>query len=639
MTRTPAEVRSEIAAVGRLPYGLARTQAAERQVRVVDAEGPESVLAFALTVLVESMQWGGEPEKSFLPFTRLVRWWDERPDLFDAHDQRTMFWQFTWMVTALPDYPTVPAAQIDATLDDMERRYALAGHGRDAVAYSRFLWAWDRAADDVDARYQEWVATPRDQFSQCRVCDPSTRANYLFATGRTQEAVRLVEETLAAGRTCSTQPADMLIRLAGGLLDLGRPQESAAAYRRAVAALARATGEMAAFRGRRIALLGTGGEPARTVVAIEEDAALLLDGRVPGSRLAFLHAVVQGTAALLPEHADLPVRLAEVPASTLGELHAWAATEAAVLGARFDARNGNTGNAEWLAEIRTTRPSPTPLHLDLPDRSPVAPAGRTTATEPEVEPVEAGADQLARAEAEATGGRIEDAAAGYVAAAAAALDAGLLVDAGFAFAEAGRCAETVDDNASADQLYARAVAVLRASGTDPEHLVQVVVAWAPAAALTDNTDAYVEIADAVVESLERGLGAPARETGAVAEWQRAVRRRAVADLHDTTARVLATVGSDEATATAVDRAARAAAAYVRLGAVPEAAHAFWLAGSLLDGQDEVDEAVRNLEAAVEGFAQLGDETSHTEAARELVALLRCDGRVARAEEILATLTR
>ena len=250
--------------------------------------------------------------------------------------------------------------------------------------------------------------------------------------------------------------------------------------------------------------------------------------------------------------------------------------------------------------------------------------------------MQASVDRLARAEADARDGRTEDTSAAYAAAAAAALDAGLLVDAGFAFAEAARCAETVGDDASADELYARAVAVLRAGGSDPEHLVQVIVAWAPSAVVTDGYR-YIEIADDVLESLERGLRAPTGEEGDAAQWQRAVRRRAVADLHDTTARVLATIGGDDVTAKAVDRAARAAAAYVRLGAVPDAAHAFWLAGRLLDGQGRIDEALQNLEAAVEGFARIGDETSRTEAAHDLVELLRWNGRIARAEEILATL--
>jgi tetratricopeptide (TPR) repeat protein len=453
VTRTLGQANHEIQAVDRMPYGLARTQAAERQVRLVDAEGPEAALAYALAVLVESLHWAGEPEKAFLPFTRMVRWWDERPELFDDTDRHTLFWQFKWMVTDLPDYPTVPAAQIDATLDDMERRYALAGNGRDAVAYSRFMWAWNRNAADVERWFQDWAVTPRDAFSQCVTCDPSNRADYLLSSGRVEEAVRLIEETVAAGGACSSEPANMLVNLALGYLDLGRARDAAGAYRRAVAALADAQGEMIWFRGRRIVLLGRGGQPAAAVAAIEDDARLLLDDDVPGSRLAFLQDVVAGTAALLPEHSELPVRAAGVPVSTLGELHAWVVAEAELLVARFDARNGNDGWARSLAEARTTRPSPTPLDLDLRLLAVATSSGSGPAPEPGPSGTTTTAvDHLAQAEEAFTDGRTEDAARSYAAAAAAATDAGLLVDGGFAFAEAARCAQVLGDDETADAL-------------------------------------------------------------------------------------------------------------------------------------------------------------------------------------------
>lgn len=144
MSRTIDEANREISRVRDMPYGLARTQAAERQVRLVDAEGPDAARAFALSTLVEAYQWGGEVDRSFVAFARLLQWWDQHPEHFDEYDRHGLFWSFKWMISGLADFPTVPAEQIDRTLADMERRYALAGNGMDAVAYERFAWARQR---------------------------------------------------------------------------------------------------------------------------------------------------------------------------------------------------------------------------------------------------------------------------------------------------------------------------------------------------------------------------------------------------------------------------------------------------------------------------------------------------------------
>ncbi|GAA4622414.1 hypothetical protein [Cellulomonas oligotrophica] len=652
MSRTLDEVNREIARIRSLPYGVARTQAAELQARLVEAEGPDQARAYALSVLVESMVWAGEVDRAYLPFTRLVRWWDEHPEHFDEVDKHAMFWSFKWMVGHLGDFPTVPAAQIEATLDDMERRYALAGLGRDAVAYSRFAWAARRGAADVEERYDAWVATPRDEYSQCEVCDPGDRASYLFETGRTTEGARLVEETLDRGLTCATEPADMLAGLALAYLDLGRPADAVRTHRRAVAALAETSSDMAAARGERIELLGRAGHPARLVRAVEQDQRLLLEADTPRARLDLLLGVVAGTAALLPAHADVAVRLADVPAATLGALHAWAAAQARTLADAFDARNGSTRMSRMLADALATQGVAEPLDLDVV-RLPAAPAedasvaGTTPGVLPDgpVAAAAAGASAtgepaLARAERLLSAGDTEGAAQAYVEAAGHAEAAGLLVDAGYALAEAAACAQVLGDEDTSARLFERGAARLRAGGADPVDLVPVLVAWAPAAGTTGEVDPFLAAVDATRATLVEEPEADASpEQAALAERRKGDRRRALADVDDAAARVLATTGGEERLQDAVVRAGRAAEAYAGVGAVADAAHAFWLAGRLLDALDRTEDAAWHLESAVEGFGVARAREPRTQAADDLVALLRRTGHDDRAEEILRSLTR
>lgn len=652
MSRTLDEANREISAVRGMPYGLARTQAAERQVRVVEAEGPDEARAFALSTLVEAYNWGGEPEKSFVPFAQLLRWWDEHPEKFDEYDRHGMFWSYKWMISELANFPTVPAEQIDRTLADMERRYALAGNGMDAVAYERFAWARQRGAADVEQHFQAWVATPRDDFSQCEACDPGDRASWLLATDRVEEGIRLIEQTLTTDPSCASEPADMLSYLAEAYLSTGRAQDAARAYRRAVAALAEADSDMVGARGRRIRLLARGGQATRAIRAIEEEQHLLTGGDSPYSRLVFSVLVGAATHVLRAEHADAPVRLTGVPAATIAELDDWLHAQADDLAAAFDARNGTSGEAESVAEAWATEPAEVTLDLDVLPRgaglglTPAAGASvvaPSTAAPGSAAPSPAGAAApdpaalIAEAERLSGAGDTESAATAYLRAATAAESAGLLVESGFCYAEAAYCAQVLGDEDGAADAYAAAVARLTAGGAEPATIAPVVVQWARAAAVAGGAEQVLSTVDTLVAALGAQQPDPEVAEG-LAKKTDAERRRTTADLQDAAARLLATRGDDAGAVDGARLAQQSAEAYGGLGAIGDAAHAFWLAGRLHDRLGQVDEAVWNLESAMEGFAMVRRRDQRGEVANLLIDVLRRSAQVARAEALAAELT-
>jgi len=678
VTRTLDDANREITRVRQMPYGLARTQAAERQVRLVDAEGPDAARAYALSTLVEAYQWGGEVDRSFVAFARLLRWWDEHPEHFDAHDRHGLFWSFKWMISGLADFPTVPAEQIDRTLADMERRYALAGNGMDAVAYERFAWARQRGAADVETAYQAWVATPRDDFSQCEACDPGDRAAWLLATDRAEEGIRIIEQTLAEDPSCASEPADMLSYLAEAYLDQGRPRDAARTHRRAVAALAEAESDMVGARGRRVRLLARGGQAERAVRAVEADQQYLTGGDTPYSRLAFARLVGAATHVLREAgQGDLPVRLAAVPAATVAELDDWLRSEATALARQFDARNGTTAESESVARAWATEPAGDVLDLDVLPRglagrgagaagaaaaaSPVGVGGPAAAA-----PDGAGADAsagadagagpagdarraapvdpaalVAEAERLAKTGDLESAAGAYLDAAVAFEGAGLLTESGFGYAEAAHCAQVLGDDDGAASGYAAAVARLRAADVPATVVAPVVVAWAGAAAVTGQAEAVLAEVDGLLLRLAApGSAEPGEDDRApeLVAREQAEHRRAAADLDDAAARLLATLGGPERSAAAATRAQAAAEAYAGLGALGDAAHAFWLAGRLHDGLGAVEDAVWHLESAMEGFQAARQRGPHGEVANALVDVLRRSGQDARADDLARTLT-
>ena len=677
MSQTPEEAVAAGNELRQMPYGLARTQLAETLARRIEAEGPEEVLAYALYVLVESYVWGGEEAKAYVPFQRMVQLWDTRPELFDESDQHSFFWAFKWMVGGLKDHPSIPAAQIDATLADMERRYAVAGNGMDAVAFCAFSWANHRGDPEVERAFEAWVETPRDDYSQCEACSLGDEADYLWSTGRAEQAIRHILDVPPTTRWCATEPADMLALLALAQAELGQAEEAVTAHRKAGAALLTSDSDMAEARGRGFQLLARGGQLDRALEWLTRDAALLTGADTPRSRLRYQTEVLTGLSALGEEDLARGIELPDVPARTLGELRDWALEQARDLAGQFDARNGTDRFARTIEVVLTATAFPRALDLsvlrlegdELVGAASVAggaglDAGAAVLTArvaaegaDTAEPAAPGEDDdadgapgaeddsylahLQRAERATGRGDLAVAAAAYVAGAKGAQEAGELLDAGFAYAEAARCAQELGDDEGAHRAYEAALLRLHAGGVDPELAVQVLVAWAPTAARPERAESFVEAANSLLERLaaidpeqipdERLRERRTRELS--------LRR---AELDDSVARVIASVGQVGAWTMkdAADLASSAAELFAGGGDVASASHAFWAAGRMLremTGAAELERAVFCLESAVEGFGIAGNRSARGEAANDLVALLRATGQDARAEEILRTL--
>ncbi|AEI12533.1 hypothetical protein [Cellulomonas gilvus] len=629
MTPSLESTNREISRLRDLPYGVARTAAFEQLVARIEAEGPDPARAYAYAGLVESLVWGQEVEKAFVPFTRWMRWADEHPEHLDDDDWHLLFWSFKWMVADLMDYPTVSRDQIERTLADMERRYALAGNGMNAVRHQHFLWAWAQDHPDTGAAYDAWVTTPRDDYSQCEACEPGDRAAYLFDVGRTEEGIRIVEAALEQDPTCATEPADMLARLQLGYLDAGRHAQAARTHRRALAALDAATGGMTGARARHVVFLARAGHPQEALARLRAEAHLLREAPTPFQRLGFLQQVAGVTRLLRTADPGAPADVPGVPAATIADLDDWVLREAQALGAQFDARDGSDGAARSLAAALALRVVDEPLDLAVIPRpadgtGPAAAPAVRPGTAPDAGGLPALADRAERARG---AGDLADAAAAYLELAAAAREAGLLVDAGMAHAEAARCAQELHDERSAGWAYEEAVALLRAGGADPLVRAHVVRAWAPVAAEHERSPALLAELDALTADL---TAAPADDEQASAERVLRARRAEAARLEDVRARTLATVGQ---VAAAIDVATAAAQELAGAGLPAEAADAFWLAGRLQRGEGRAQDAVWSLESAVEGFGIARDRARRAGAAGDLIALLRELGRGDQADEL------
>ncbi|MFE5340397.1 hypothetical protein ACFQ80_09240 [Isoptericola sp. NPDC056578] len=666
MTRTLDEANRAVSTIMSMPYGVARSAAAEQEAARITAEGPDEARAYALFALVDSYTSTPEAEKAFLPFTQLLRWWDSHPELFDGSDTHSLFWSFKWMVGLLARFPSVPTAQLDATLDDMERRYALAGNGTSAVAGERFAWLRAQGAPGTEEAYRTWITTPRDSFSDCAACLPAGQAEYLAETGRVREAADVVSAAVASGATCGDEPAGMESLLELLLLDLGDASGAAAVHRSATSHLdAAVSKEVAASR--HVEFLARTGHPERALRLLHTYPEHLTVSDSPGERLAVLTHVAVATGVLRETHADTPVDLAAVPARTVAELDTWARAEIAPIARAFDARHGTDRHARLLdaAWARQARRLPVELGVLAAAERAAAVPGATPDTIPDTMP-DALATSLAGADAASpagvdlagvTGPRLDadpvgaalaraegepdpvEASAAYLTAARLAEEAGRLEDAGFALAEAAQVAATLGDDEGAVPAFARAVGLLRAAGTDPSHVGPVVRAAAAAQARAGDVDAALAAVERVHDDVARATrGVPDAPTPAMSEELAARRAAFVAaeerQLRDVHARLLATAGRH---AEAARQAESVAEEFGRAGLPFDAAHAFWLAGSALRAAGDATAAVDPLRAALEGLAATGARADLASVADELVGTLRGLGRTEEADAVAASL--
>lgn len=619
MTEAAQSIAHTLREIRRMPYGTARTAAAESVARRVEAEGPRDLLPEALLDLIEAYTFAGEGPKSFTAFARTIRLWDESPELFDSSDERNLFWEFKWVAGDLPDYPEISRPQAEAFLTDMRHRFDVAGKGPSSVAMSDFRWAWHAGLPTMDAARLTWLTTPRDEFDDCLACTIGQQVDYFTEVGRFAEAVELGR---SQSSKCNLEPTRTLHALALALLAEGEVEESARTHRRAVATLDTTDSDFAPARGQGFELLARGGHFDRALRSLRDDYSdLLLTASSPLFRLRFLLSVLAGLSANL-DRADTPTGLRSIDAPTVGDLHAWVAREAGELARRFDERGATDYYAGMYARALAAEQTGLTLPLDVQVAPVIEPAAYPSA-HPSADAGAAPASVVsahARAEASSAAGDHASAAVDYAIAAAEAEEAGLLSDAGLAWAEAARSAQLLGDDTAAHERYGHAVPRLVSGGIADEIIAHVLVTWAPSASRLGDSEGILTL---IERHLEREPAASIR-----------------ADLLDTLARVVASAPSTAEgrdAAAAVSAAHAAGELYAQSGATAAAAHAFWVAGRVQRELGDDEPAVWSLESAVEGFQIARDRANQAEAAGDLIELLRSMGREARADEIVASL--
>ncbi|MEU1269104.1 tetratricopeptide repeat protein [Streptomyces sp. NPDC005799] len=345
------------------PEGPARNARAEQLLVEAEKLGIPLAVIEALGHQLKVYNYSSEKDRMFVPFARLLRMWDERPEDFDEYETHSLHWVFKWMSSGMLDQPHVPLASIEKWLGEMEHRYRLAGHSERAVRSAEFSVA--AHVGDIpraERAYTAWLAADRDSMADCHACELHGQGWWQAERGRDAEALLLWRPVLEGEFTCAHEPHTVLASSLVPLLRLGRVDEARANHLRGFR-LVRPMESMRGAYADHVEFCALTGNEARGLELLAERPAYFTDTGQPRSRLDFLSVV----ALLMDRLVEMGLADREVPGPagrswTARELATHARTEALALAARFDQRNGTT----YVSERARARTAQSPLVERLP---------------------------------------------------------------------------------------------------------------------------------------------------------------------------------------------------------------------------------------------------------------------------------
>ncbi|MFJ3879296.1 tetratricopeptide repeat protein [Streptomyces sp. NPDC090077] len=389
-TLTADEIRRALYENRSLPHGAARNAQAEALTAAAEVCGDTGVFRTALVNQIDAYEYSAERSRMVVPFARLLQEYDRDPSAFDSGDAHSLFWRFKWVSGQIISSPDVPISSVTGYLDDMEKRYRIAGYSERAVRQSEYFLA-DAIGDDERAEraMAQWRAADRDAMSDCHACETNSQGVFWATKGEDAKAIEVWEPVLTGEQTCMEEPHRVLARSLLPLLRLGRTDEARSHHLRGYR-MARGKESLLRAIGQHIEFCALTGNEARGVEILAEHAAQLRPLVDVKTQLDFYAGVI----VLLRRLAELghgadPTVPYEGSPRTVEELHGVLSAEALDIARRFDVRNGTTRVSERLSQRLSRAPLAEVLPLGVRSTALPQPTGASPAPAPAPVPVSA----------------------------------------------------------------------------------------------------------------------------------------------------------------------------------------------------------------------------------------------------------
>ncbi|MFF5807819.1 tetratricopeptide repeat protein [Streptomyces sp. NPDC012746] len=346
-TMTREEIERGLEENRRSPGGAARNAHAEALSAAAEASGDRALFRETLDNQINAYLYSSESTKLLVPFARLLQEYDKDAGAFSEWEAHSLFWQFKWVASSIADSPEIPVESAAGWLDEMERRYRIAGYGERPVRKSE-LWFADAIGDDdrAERAYRRWQEAERDDMSDCHACELNGQGHYAVLRGDDARALEVWQPVLAGEETCAEEPHRVMAAALLPLLRLGRFEEARAQHLRGYR-LARGKESLLPSVGRHIEFCALTGNEPRGLEILAEHAALVAPLANVDDRLSF-HGGILVLLRRLRElgHGHLPAVPYEGVPRTVSELYEVLRAGALDIARRFDARNGTTRVSE-----------------------------------------------------------------------------------------------------------------------------------------------------------------------------------------------------------------------------------------------------------------------------------------------------
>ncbi|MFI8390213.1 tetratricopeptide repeat protein [Streptomyces sp. NPDC085540] len=362
-TLTHEEIVRGLAENRESPNGAVRNAHAEALAGAAETSGDRALFREALDNLINAYLYSSESSKMLVPFARLLQEYDKYPGAFSHWEAHSLFWQFKWVATAISDSPGIPLESATGWLDEMERRYRIAGYSERPVREAE-MWLADAIGEDERAEraFRSWLAAERDDMSDCRACELNGQGQYAALHGDDAEALELWKPVLDGELTCAEEPHRLLATSLLPLLRLGRADEARSHHLRGYR-MARGNESLLPSVGKHIEFCALTGNESRGLEILAEHAAHVAPLANLDDRLDF-HGGILVLLRRLRElgHGRTPAVPYEGSPRTVDELYEVLYAGCLDIARQFDARNGTTRVSDrFLAQMGRE-----PLLAELP---------------------------------------------------------------------------------------------------------------------------------------------------------------------------------------------------------------------------------------------------------------------------------
>ncbi len=351
----------------RLPPGVVPVAMMEEAVRIADVHLELKDQFLARSCLISACFAGGKPLPLFVALTWCLSKLDDRSLELDRYELLTLLWQCKHAIAYSPSFTSISYQRFQEMLDDVLRRYQVAGVSPRAVYMlaangELFMGHLDRARE----LHAQGKQCRRDELAETYVWEVFFEVDLLMADEQEDEALVLLEPMLADPTLADDVDPWFVNRAMFLLLKKGREQEAMAHQRRVIAKIAR-NPKFIANVGSQLSFLALVGKENRAVNLMERHLELAWTASDQASRLFFgLHSWFlmqflanrgQDTIGIrLPTlgHPELAIELPKQHNDRFStqELADWFLTYYRRFADEFNERNGNQHIEQYIQKVQ-----------------------------------------------------------------------------------------------------------------------------------------------------------------------------------------------------------------------------------------------------------------------------------------------